>query len=172
MIRPDSTKVCIVAAISRQRRALGKENRLLWHIPEDLKRFRELTKGHPVIMGRKTFESIISYLGKPLPDRTNIVVTRNPLFSYPEVIVANSIHDAIESARVLDTEEVHVIGGADIYRQALPFTDRLYLTLIDDELGADAFFPEYEKEFTKKVATEERTTKDGLKYEWVTLERK
>lgn len=166
-----SAKVCIVAAISRRRRALGKGNQLLWHIPEDLQRFKELTLGHPVIMGRKTFESIVSYLGHPLPGRTNIVVTGNPLFRYPGIIIANNLHDAFENARVLDTEEIHVIGGAEIYRQALPMTNRLYLTLIDDELGADAFFPEYEKQFTKVVATEKRETKSGLAYEWVTLER-
>ncbi len=161
----------MIAAISRRRRALGKDNQLIWHIPDDLKRFKALTKGHPVIMGRKTFESIVGYLGKPLPDRTNIVVTRNTLFQYPGIIIAPTLHDALENASVVDTEEVHIIGGAEVYRQALPFAQRLYLTLIDDELQADAFFPEYEKEFTNIVEQEKRETEDGLTYEWVTLDR-
>ncbi len=130
--------VSIVAAIGGHDRALGKDNKLLWQIPDDLKRFRALTRGHPVIMGRKTFESILEYTGgKPLPDRPNIVVTRNDSYrgrtSVNDVIIVLSVEEGIEKAKELDTEEVFVIGGGQIYEQALPFVDKLHLTLIDDE---------------------------------------
>ncbi len=168
-----AARVCAVVAIGKHRE-LGKEGKLLWHIPDDLKRFKALTKGHPVIMGRKTFESIVGYLGKPLPERTNIVVTRqqnNDIVSrYKDVLIASSVEEAIEKAKTLDTEEVHIGGGAQIYEQALPYIDKLYLTIIDDEKEADSFFPPYEQAFTKKVAEEAREW-NGLKYRWVDLDR-
>lgn len=170
------TKVCAVVAIGKNRE-LGKDNQLLWHIPDDLKRFKELTLGHPLIMGRKTFESILGYTqGKPLPGRTNIVVSRHPdemmeiVSPSSDVIVVSSLEDAIAKGRELDEKEVHIGGGAQIYEQALPYIDKLYLTLIEDEKEADSFFPPYEKEFTKKVFEEEREW-NGLKYRWVDLER-
>jgi dihydrofolate reductase len=164
-------KVCIVVAMSRGKQAIGMEGKLLWHIPEDMKRFKELTMGHPVIMGRKTFESIVSYIGKPLPGRTNIVVTRNADYTYPGIIVAPTLTDAIENAKILDAKEVHIGGGSEIYAQALPLVDRLYLTLIDDEKDADTFFPEYKLEFTKVISSEKRHTEAGVAYEWLTLDR-
>lgn len=154
-------------------RELGKGGKLLWHIPEDMKRFKALTLGHPVIMGRKTFESIIAILGKPLPGRTNIVVTRSSTTlgaGDPNVIVTHSLEEALAKARELDSEEIHIGGGAELYAQALPFVDRLYLTLIDDTKDADTFFPPYESEFTKKISEEHREH-EGLKYTWVDLER-
>lgn len=166
-----NAKVCIVVAISGKNRAIGMGGKLLWHIPEDMKRFRALTMGHPVIMGRKTFESIVSYIGKPLPGRTNIVVSRNAEYAYSDVIVASTLEDALENAHVLDTEEIHIGGGSEIYKQVLPYVDRLYLTLIHDEKEADSFFPEYETEFTKIISQEKNETPEGLVYEWVTLER-
>lgn len=162
-------KVCIVVAISREKRAIGLGGKLLWHIPEDMKRFKALTVGHPVIMGRKTFESILGYLGKPLPDRTNIVVTRDPSYTHEGVEVFTSLDAALARAHELDTEEVHIGGGAEMYQQALPLTDRLYLTIVDDEPDADTFFPEYD-EFTK-IISEEKRDHDGLSYTWLTLER-
>lgn len=161
--------ISITVAIGKNRE-LGMAGKLLWHIPEDMKRFKALTLGHPVIMGRKTFESIIAILGKPLPGRTNIVITRDHSWSYEGVLVFHSLEEAIVKARELDQEEIHIGGGADLYVQALPFVDRLYLTLIDDEKEADTFFPEYEKEFTKKISEEHREH-EGLKYTWVNLER-
>ena len=163
-------RVCAVAAIGRNRE-LGKGGKLLWHIPDDLKRFNALTRGHPLIMGRKTFESILGYTqGKPLPGRTNIVVTRDADWKYEDVIVVGSLEEGIAKAKDLDAEEIHVGGGAQIYEQALPHIDKLYLTLVDDEKEADSFFPPYEKEFTKKVFEEKREW-NGLKYKWVDLER-
>ena len=164
-------KVCIVVALSKERRALGNNGKLLWHITEDLKRFKALTVGHPVIMGRKTFESVLSYLGKPFPERTNIVVTRNTNFAYEGVTVMSSLDTALAYARALDTEEVHIGGGSEIYAQALPSVDRLYFTVIHDEPEADSFFPPYENEFTKVLSTEKHETANGLVYEWLTLER-
>lgn len=161
--------ICIVVAIGRNRE-LGYEGKLLWHIPEDLKRFKALTMGHPIIMGRKTFESILGYLGKPLPGRTNIVVTRDPAYAHDGVLVAGSLEEALAKAKELDDEEIHIGGGAQLYEQALPYVDKLYLTLVDDAPRADAFFPEYEKQFTRRVH-EEAHEHDGLMYRWVDLER-
>lgn len=162
-------RVAITVAIGKNRE-LGLGGKLLWHIPEDLKRFKAITLGHPIIMGRKTFESIIAILGKPLPGRINIVVTRDLNWRYEGVLVFHSLEEALAKARELDQEEIHIGGGADLYGQALPFVDRLYLTLVDDTKEADTFFPEYEKEFTKKIS-EESHEHEGLKYSWVNLER-
>ena len=167
-------RISVIAAIGKNRE-LGRENKLLWHIPDDLERFKRLTAGHPVIMGRKTFDSILGYLGKPLPNRTNIVVTRNPskwrgLTSPLDIVVVTSVEDALEKARTETTKEIFIIGGAQIYEAALPHTNKLYLTIIDDEKDADSFFPPYESEFTRKVYEEEREW-NGLKYTWVDLER-
>ena len=162
-------RVSIVAAIGKNRE-IGKGNELLWHIPEDLKRFKAITLGHPVILGRKTFESIVAMLKKPLPGRTNIVVTRDPRWRFDGVVVAGSLEDALAKAKALDHEEVFIGGGAQLWEQSLPYVDRLYLTLIDDSKDGDAFFPAYEHLFTKKLATESREH-DGLKYSWVDLEK-
>lgn len=168
-------KVSIVVAVGNgglHNGVIGKDNQLLWHISDDLKRFKRLTKGHPVIMGRKTFESILASLRKPLPERTNIVVTRDPSWSHEGAVVAHSIEEALEKARAIDTEEVFIGGGGELYRQALPLVDRLYLTLIDDNKEGDSYFPEYEKEFTKVLSREERVDeKTGLRYTWLDLER-
>jgi dihydrofolate reductase len=167
----NTPRIALVVAMSRTRRAIGNQGKLLWHIPEDLKRFKNLTMGHPVIMGRKTFESIVSYIGKPLPNRTNIVISSHTSFSYPGVMVTHNLEEALENARVIDLEEIHIGGGAQIYTQVLPFVDRLYLTLVDDEPEADTFFPEYADVFTNVLAQEKHTTPAGLTYEWLTLER-
>jgi dihydrofolate reductase len=168
--------VSIVVAIGKNR-AIGKENKLLWQIPDDLKRFKQLTIGHPVIMGRKTFESIFAMRQKPLPERANIIITRspaelagNPAYTFENVLLASSVEEAIEKAKELDQKEIFIIGGAQIYEQALPFVDKIYLTLIDDEQEGDSFFPPYEKIFTKKTFEENRDY-NGLKYQWVDLEK-
>jgi dihydrofolate reductase len=163
-------KVSIVAALGRNRE-LGKNNQLLWHIPDDLKRFKQLTVGHAVIMGRKTFETIVAMIGKPLPGRTNIVVTRNSMWHHEGAVSVPSFGDGVISAWALGhTEQIFVCGGAQIYAEALLRADKLYLTLIDDEKEADTFFPPYEHLFTKKVFEEEREW-EGLKYRFVDLEK-
>ncbi len=162
--------ISMIGAIGRLRE-LGKGNDLLWKIPDDLKRFRSITNGHPCVMGRKTFESIVAILKKPLPNRTNIIVTRDPAWAYEGVLAVNTIEEAIQLAkRKLGGEEVFIIGGGQIYELGISYADKLYLTLIDDSKEADSFFPEYEKVFTKKVFEEEREF-EGLKYTWVDLER-
>ena len=184
--------ITAVVAIGKNRE-LGKNDKLLWHIPDDLKRFKRLTSGHPIIMGRKTFESIVGYLGGPLPGRTNIIVTRqaskfiadNPyllirankqmvdrtnISVQDGVIVVSSIEEGVEKAREENPKEIYIGGGAEIYKQALPSIDKLYLTLIDDEKPADTFFPPYEHMFTKKVFEESREW-NGLHYKWIDLER-
>lgn len=156
--------VSMIAAIGTGR-TLGKSNDLLWRIPEDMKRFKSLTTGHTIVMGRKTFDSI----GKPLPNRTNIVVTRDTAWQHEGVVVAGSIDEALAKAKETGGE-VFVIGGGQIYEQALPFTDRLCLTLIDATKDADIFFPAYEDTFTKVMYHEDREH-EGLKYKWVDLVR-
>lgn len=180
MVRPryqDKTTVAqdviisAIAAISARSRALGKKNELLWHIPEDLKHFKKLTTGHIVIMGSKTHESI----GRALPNRTNIVISRNPEYKAEGCIVVHSLEESFSSSQELEnktpTGEVFVIGGGQIYTAALPYIDRLYLTLVDDPgEGADTFFPEYESLFTKKIS-EHSGTDGGISYTRVILER-
>jgi dihydrofolate reductase len=146
-------RVSAIAAISAKNRALGRDNELLWHLPEDLKHFKELTKGHPIIMGRKTYDSILQYLGKPLPNRTSIVLTRGTALMHPDVVSVNSIGKALVYAKELGVKEVFIGGGAAIYELALPHTDRLYLTLVDDEPEADTFFPAYEQDFAEVART-------------------
>ena len=162
-------RIVAVVAIGKNRE-LGKEGKLVWRIPDDIQRFRDLTRGHPLIMGRKTFESILSYRGTPLPDRTNIVITRDPNWAYEGVIVTHSLEEALAKTRAIPSDEIHIGGGAEIYKEALPLIDKLYLTLIDAEGEADTFFPPYEKEFTKKVFEEDHEW-NGIKYKYLDLER-
>lgn len=156
--------VSIVAAID-ENRALGKNNTLLWHIQEDMKRFKELTRDHPIIMGRTTFQSI----GRPLPKRTNIVITRDKNFSAEGLIVVHSLEEAIEQAKATGTEEVFVIGGGQIYAQAMSMTDKLYLTVVKGTFDADTFFPTYD-EF-KTVLFKEECEGDGYTYTFLELTR-
>lgn len=157
--------ISAIAAITEKDRGIGKDNDLLWKIPEDLKRFKEITLGHPIIMGRKNFESI----GRALPKRMNIIITRDPHYHAENCVIVHSVEEAIAKAKLLDNEEVFIIGGGEIYKQALPYTDRLYLTLIHAEKPADVFFPDY-SEFTKVIAEENRDY-EGIPYSNITLER-
>jgi dihydrofolate reductase len=128
---------------------IGQRNGLPWRLPEDLKRFKALTMGKPIIMGRKTYDSI----GKPLPGRTNIVITRQPGLSLPGCVVAGSLPAAVDAAGAVD--EVMVIGGAEIYRQALPMTQRVYLTRVHAQVEGDACFPALAPEQWQEVARED-----------------
>jgi dihydrofolate reductase len=130
--------ISLIAALDRQR-GIGKDNQLPWRLPADLKRFRELTTGHHLIVGRKTYESI----GKPLPGRTMIVVTRQPDFQIEGCLVVNSVDEALTLAHARGEQEVFVIGGAEIYAQTLAQAARLYLTLVEAEVEADTFFPAF-----------------------------
>lgn len=155
--------ICILG----KNRAIGRANKLIWNIPDDLKHFKEITSGHPIIMGRKTFASI----GRPLPNRINIIVTRDNDFKAPGCVTAHSLEEAIAAARKTgqdEKKEIFIIGGGEIYRQAMRFTDKLYLTLVDDSPpNADTFFPEY-PEF-KNIIKEEKKSYNGINYKFVEL---
>ncbi|MEK7597807.1 MAG: dihydrofolate reductase [Patescibacteria group bacterium] len=165
--------ISIIAAIGKNRE-LGKDNKLLWHIPEDFKRFKDLTTGQIVIMGRKTYESLPEKF-RPLPNRVNIIVTRDVNYKAEGVIICNSIEEAVKNSelRIQNSElkkEVFIIGGASIYEQGIKHADKLYLTLIDKEYpDADAFFPDY-SEF-KKVVFEEKHQDDKYSYKFIELSK-
>jgi dihydrofolate reductase len=163
--------IVIVSGMSKKDRVIGKENQLLWHVPADLKRFKALTMGHPIIMGRKTFESILAILGKPFPGRTNIVVTRDESYAHEGVKVAHSLEEALAIAASEDPKEIHIGGGAELYRQALPLTSRLHITWYFDEKEGDVFFPDFEEYFVvkKEYPIEEY---EGLQFQWVDYVRK
>ena len=131
------TTVSLIAAVARNR-AIGKDNQLLWNLPEDMKHFRETTRGKPVIMGRKTWESLPEKF-RPLPGRQNIVVSRNPAYKAHGAALAGTLESAL--ALVGGAEETFIIGGEQLYSAALPQADRLYLTEVDCAPEADAFFP-------------------------------
>ena len=164
----------IVAAIGKNRE-LGAKNKLLWHIPEDMERFKRLTTGKVVVMGRKTYESIPEKF-RPLPNRINIVVTRdlnyftrdeNYQINNKNVFVSHSIEDAITKAKEFN-KEIFIIGGAQIYKESLKYADKLYLTLVDKEYPeADVFFPDY-SEFKIKTS-EENHLSGNLKFKFIEL---
>ena len=158
--------ISAIAAIGKNRE-LGFRGKLPWHVPEDLKHFKETTLGHPVIMGRKTFESL--GIKKPLPGRLNIVITRNPDYAAEGALVVSSIEDAIAEARKHDQEEIFIIGGAGIFKLAMHLIDRLYLTVIGGEFEADTFFPEY-GEFGKVISRKELDT-DEYRVTFLELEK-
>ena len=163
----DKTPIHLIAAIGKNRE-LGKGPDLIWRISEDLKHFKELTNGFPIIMGRKTFESI----GNPLPKRMNIIVTRDTNYKYENCVVVNSIEQAIETAKNTGAEKIFVIGGGEIYKQTLKYAGQLDLTLIDaEEPEADVFFPEFEDKF-KKISEEEPCEDGVISYTWAQFERK
>lgn len=182
-------KISIIAAIGKNRE-LGKDNKLLWSIPEDMKRFQNLTSGHVVIMGRKTYESLPEKF-RPLPKRVNIVITKQKSLTYPErpsqignakLLICHSLEEATKiinnklqitnkfQISNLKLDEVFIIGGASIYQQGIKYADKLYLTLVDKEYpDADAFFPEY-GEFGKELVVGEGVEED-LRYKFVELEK-
>ncbi len=130
--------ISLIAAVARNG-VIGGNNEMPWHIGEDLKRFKAITSGHPVVMGRKTFES----LGRALPNRRNIVITRNGAYEAPGAEVAASLEEAL--ALFAPEEEVFIIGGGEIYRQALPLAGRMYLTWVDTDVEGDTSFPDFDR---------------------------
>jgi len=157
--------VSIIVAIG-ENFAIGKNNQLLWHMPNDLKHFKDVTSGRTIIMGRKTFDSV----GKPLPRRRNIVVTRQDI-TIPGCEVVKSIEEGLALCKGED--EVFIGGGAEIYKLAMHLTDRIYLTIIHKSFDADTFFPEIDKSEWKEVKREdfEPDEKNPLPYSFITLER-
>lgn len=162
--------ISIIVAMANNR-VIGKSNDLPWYLPADLKHFKQLTTGHAVIMGRKTFDSIVQRLGKPLPNRTNIVITRDQDYKQDGVIVAHSIEEAIQKAA---GHEVFVIGGEQIFNLALPLTDQLIITEVKADIDGDTFFPEFNIAEFSEVSREDHTKDDKNPYDYsfVTLQRK
>lgn len=152
------------------RNVIGKKNELPWYLPADLKRFRELTRGHTVIMGRHTADSIIQRNGKPLPDRENIVITRDESYAPEGFTVVHSLTAALEKAADTDA---FIIGGQQIYALALPVLDRLYVTEIDVEIDGDAYFPTLTPDEWQEIEREphQKDEKNPYDYTYVTLER-
>ncbi|MBA3724464.1 MAG: dihydrofolate reductase [Candidatus Levybacteria bacterium] len=165
----NNPKISIVVAVG-ENREIGKENDLIWDIPEDRKRFRDITRGHVVIWGRKTFESVLGYIGKAPPGRTNIIVTRDKNYKYEECIVAHSLEEALRVAREKESEEIFIGGGGQIYKTVIPQVDRLYLTIVHGKFDSDTFFPDY-LGFKNVIEPEEEHESNGYKYTWVTLEK-
>lgn len=162
-------KLSIIVATAEQG-VIGKDNQLIWHLPEDLKMFRRLTTGHVIIMGRKTFESI----GKPLPNRTSIIISRNNDYQVGGCIVVGSLEEAVEKAKEIETEEAFIIGGAQIYALALDIADTVYLTQVHHNFEGDAFFPILD---TNIWIEKERNSfspdeKHAYAFDFVTLEKR
>lgn len=155
-------KISIICAIA-ENRAIGKNNQLLWHIPEDFKHFKNITSGHAILMGQKTYESI----GKPLPNRTTIVLTNDPEFKVDGVVVAKTLDEAFEKAREIEKEEVFICGGGSVYAQTIGLADKLYLTVVEGNMEADTFFPEY-GEF-KNVVSERKGSDENFNYTFLEL---
>jgi dihydrofolate reductase len=157
--------ITIVVAIS-ENHVIGKDNQLLWYLPNDLKHFKNITTGHTVIMGRKTFDSV----GKPLPKRRNIIITRQAI-TIEGCEVVNSIEVAL--ALCADEEEVFIVGGAEIYKQSMHLTHRIYLTVVHKDFDGDSFFPEIDKNEWKEVFREDHAPdeKNAIPYSFVTYER-
>tara|TARA_R110002072_G_scaffold218107_2_gene375787 strand:- start:12073 stop:12570 length:498 start_codon:yes stop_codon:yes gene_type:complete len=153
--------ITIIAAIAKNN-ALGKNNDLIWHLPADLKRFKKITTGHYIIMGRNTFESI----GKPLPNRTTIIITRNKNYFKDGCLIAHSLEQALEMAK--DEEQVFVIGGAQIYNYAMEhnLVDTLDITLVHHEFEADVYFPEIDSDIWEQVEIESFTADDKNKLDY------
>ena len=159
--------VSIIAAMDRNR-LIGNNNQLPWHLPADLAHFKQVTMGKPIIMGRKTYESI----GRPLPGRTNIVLTRSANFRAEGVLTAHTLEQALDYVSVED--EAMIIGGSTIYELALPRADRLYLTYVESTCEGDAWFPEFDIERWRVVASEQHRAdeKNSSDYRFVCYERK
>jgi dihydrofolate reductase len=157
----------IVAMASN--RAIGRDNKLPWHLPADLKHFKEITTGNPILMGRKTYESI----GRPLPNRTNIIMTRDGSYSAKGCFVVTSIEAALQLAAEENKSEIFVIGGAEIYKQLLPRIQRIYLTVIHDDIEGDTFFPALDSAEWREVAREDfmANADNGFDYSFLILER-
>ena len=169
-------KISLIAAMAKNR-CIGLKNDLPWNIPEDMKYFRDTTRGHPVVMGRKTFESMGR---KPLPKRDNLVITRQENYPSGGARIFGSLDVALEDLKTQETSkwssaedetEIFVIGGEQIYRQAVPFADRIYLTVIDQDFEGDTFFPEWDETQFQEVSSR-ASCDDELSYRFLIFERK
>ena len=158
------TCLSLIAAVARSG-VIGKDNTLPWHLPEDLKRFRALTTGHHIIMGRKTYESI----NRLLPGRTTVIVTRNPHYRVDGALVATSLHEAL--ALCGEDEEAFLIGGAELFREGLQLGDRIYLTEIEADFEGDVFMPPLTPTEWRETAREHHASEQGWDYSYINYER-
>jgi dihydrofolate reductase len=154
--------ISLIAAMA-ENRVIGKNNDLPWHLPDDMKYFMQTTKGHHCIMGRKNYDSIPEKF-RPLPNRTNIVVTRQSNFDAPGCQIVNSLESALEIAAKNNEPEVFVIGGADIYRLGLPYATRLYITEIKSPVAGDIFFPAFDKKDWEEISRVPHDADERHKY--------
>jgi dihydrofolate reductase len=164
--------ISIIVAVGSNN-AIGKNNTLIWHLPADMKFFKEKTIGHCIITGRKNYESIPDKF-RPLVNRTNIVITRQDDYKAPGAIVTNSLEKALEKAKQTGDAEIFIIGGGDIFRQSLHLANTIYLTKIDEAFDADIFFPELDLKEWKEVASVKgiRDEKNKYDYTFYTYKRK
>ncbi len=162
-------KVIKILVACDENHVIGKNNALIWHLPADLKRFKELTTGNVIIMGRKTFDSI----GRPLPNRTSIVITRQTDYNQEGVIIVHSLEEAILKAKSLHRGDIYIVGGAEIYRMAMELADEIELTLLHDIFEGDAFFPEINPAVWKEISKERGITdeKNPFQYSFITYKR-
>lgn len=158
------TTLSLIVAVAHNH-VIGVKNTLPWHLPEDLKRFRALTTGHHIIMGRKTYES----LGRLLPGRTTVIVTRNKHYQLEGALVAHSLEAAIKMCK--DDNEPFVIGGAELYKDGLQLANKLYVTEVELEVAGDAYFPEIESKKWKETSREVHTSAQGLNFSYITYIR-
>lgn len=157
-------RLSLIVAMARNR-VIGIDNALPWHLPEDLKHFRNLTMGHHIIMGRKTYDSI----GRPLPGRTTVIVSRDPGYAMAGCLVAHSLDEAVRLS--VGDAEAFFVGGSSLYGQALPLADRLYITEIQADFEGDAHFPEFDPAHWQETARERHTSGTGLVYDFVVYDR-
>jgi dihydrofolate reductase len=156
-------EIVLIAAVAERNRVIGNGMDLPWHIPEDLKHFKRMTSGHPLLMGRRTFESIVHQFGGPLPDRRMMVLTSQPsLSAYPDVETYASVEAAL--AAVDPAETLFIGGGGTVYDQFLSFADRLELTLVEGEFEGDAFFPEFEHLIGTEFSVANEEPRDGFRF--------
>ncbi len=158
-------RISIIAAMAKNR-VIGIANTLPWRLPEDLKHFKALTLGHHILMGRKTYES----LGRPLPGRTSVVITRSQDLRVPGCRVANSIADAVAACD--NDNEIFFIGGEELYRQALDVADRIYLTEINEDFAGDAWFPEFDMNLWQETGRKPCKSESGLECDFLIYDRK
>ncbi|HRI79757.1 MAG TPA: dihydrofolate reductase [Cyclobacteriaceae bacterium] len=163
--------ISLIAALT-QNRVIGRNNTLPWSLPDDMKYFMQTTKQHHVIMGRKNFDSIPEKF-RPLPNRTNIIVTRQPHFNALDCLVVHSIDDGLSLAKKAGEKEVFIIGGAEIYKTTMPLVQRMYLTEIRTALPGDTFFPEFDRRQWKEISrkTHPADERHAYAFDFVVYER-
>lgn len=160
--------VSLIAAVA-ENRVIGRNNELIWRLPNDMRFFKSTTSGHYVVLGRKTFDSF----GKPLPNRTHVVITRNETFHYPGVLRASGIDEALEICRNGGETEVFVLGGGEIYQQSMKHADKLYITEVKASFDGDTYFPEFDKSDWREINREPhfKDEKHAYDYSFVIYER-